>query len=64
LGVELYRGDGSHPSKKGAYLAANVFYITLFGADPTKLDFTFGLPVDECKIMQVAAAKATKMYNK
>ena len=64
LGIELYRGDGSHPSKKGAYLAANVFYMTLFGADPTKLDFTFGLPADECKVMQMAAAKAAKMYNK
>jgi len=30
LGRELYSKDGSHPSKKGAYLTAMVFYRILF----------------------------------
>lgn len=30
-GIELYDKDGSHPSAAGSYLAACVFYRTLFG---------------------------------
>lgn len=64
LGVGLYVGDGRHPSNKGAYLAANLFYMKLFGADPKKLNFTFGLLEEECKIIQAAAEKAHKNYSK
>lgn len=64
LGVGLYVGDGRHPSNKGAYLAANVFYRTLFGEDPTKLNFTSNLPEEERKVMQAAAAEAVKAYQK
>jgi len=64
LGTGLYVGDGRHPSNKGAYLAANVFYRTLFGEDTTKLNFTFGLPDEECKMLQAAAEKAYKTYSK
>ena len=28
--IQLYVGDGSHPSVAGTYLAASVFYVSLF----------------------------------
>ncbi|MGB0744617.1 MAG: SGNH/GDSL hydrolase family protein [Opitutales bacterium] len=54
LGIKLYKGDGSHPARPGAYLAACVFYATLFDADPTALNFDHGLPEDEVKAIQAA----------
>ncbi len=35
--VKLYAGDGSHPSAKGSYLAAVVFYATLLRKSPVDL---------------------------
>lgn len=35
--VKLYAGDGSHPSAKGSYLAAVVFYATLLRKSPLGL---------------------------
>lgn len=54
LGIQLYRGDGSHPASPGAYLAACVFYATLFDADPTKLDFDSGLPAKQVSAIHAA----------
>ena len=56
LGVALYHKDGSHPSSKGAYLAACVFYATIFQEDPRKLTFTNGLPELEAKLIQELAS--------
>jgi hypothetical protein len=56
LGRELYRGDGSHPSGKGAYLAACVFYRTFFNEDPAKSKFTGGLSEGEIKTIQRATS--------
>jgi hypothetical protein len=39
--IELYDMDGSHPSPTGSYLAACVFYTTLFKKDPTNITFNF-----------------------
>lgn len=55
LGNELYRSDGSHPSQKGAYLAACVFYTTLFGEDPRTLKFNGGLLTAEADLIKAAA---------
>ena len=60
LGKELYARDGSHPSKKGAYLAACVFYATLFKEDPRKLEFTGGLAEKEAKFIRESAFSTTK----
>lgn len=43
LGTALYKSDGSHPSEKGAWLAACVFYTTLFQKSPATIDFKGGL---------------------
>jgi hypothetical protein len=52
LGKDLYAKDGSHPSKKGAYLAACVFYATFFKEDPRKLTFTGGLADSEANLIR------------
>ncbi|NQT39533.1 MAG: hypothetical protein HQ581_18700, partial [Planctomycetes bacterium] len=41
--VKLYAGDGSHPSAKGSYLAAVVFYATLLQKSPLQKS-PLGLP--------------------
>ncbi|MCE5328516.1 MAG: hypothetical protein LLG01_19105 [Planctomycetaceae bacterium] len=35
--IELFQGDGSHPTVAGTYLAACVFYRMLYNADPRGL---------------------------
>ena len=60
LGNELYRSDGSHPSQKGAYLAACVFYITLFDEDPRKLKFNGELSTAEANLIKAAAFSTRK----
>jgi hypothetical protein len=64
LGIQLYRDDVSHPSKKGAYLAACVFYATLFDADPTDLNFNSVLPAKEAAYLKDKAKKAIKIKPK
>ena len=58
LGKELYKKDGSHPSAKGAYLAACVFYATIFEKSPEKIGFTGGLSEDERRVILQALKKA------
>jgi hypothetical protein len=42
--IQLYVGDGSHPSVEGTYLAASVFYVSLFHKAITpNLAYTAGL---------------------
>jgi hypothetical protein len=55
--IELYAGDGIHPSRQGSYLAACVFYRALFGKELTGADKP-GLPADEAEILQKAAQEA------
>lgn len=57
LGKELYRKDGSHPSAKGAYLAACVFYATIFEKSPGKVGFTGELSEDERRVVFEALKK-------
>jgi len=52
LGQQLYKNDGYHPSNKGAFLIACVFYATLFDADPTELDFNGSLSVEEASYLR------------
>jgi len=55
--IELYAGDGIHPSSQGSYLAACVFYSFIFrtgfsGADP------LGLEPAQASILQKIAQEA------
>ena len=52
LGRELYKGDGSHPSAKGAYLVACCFYAALTGGDPGFVKFDGGLPVAQASAIR------------
>ncbi len=64
LGSQLYRKDGSHPSERGAYLAACVFYATLFKADPMQLSFNSSLSVGEGDYLKAKAAEAVRRIDR
>ncbi len=57
LGQALYKPDGSHPSTKGAYLAACVFYATFFEANPADVPFNGGLSENEAELIRQLAWK-------
>ena len=52
----LWQSDGSHPTANGTYLAACVFYASIFDASPVGLSFHDGLPDGEARTLQKAAA--------
>ncbi|MEJ6560603.1 MAG: hypothetical protein QNK83_00745 [Akkermansiaceae bacterium] len=55
LGEQLYKKDGSHPSAKGAYLAACCFYSALTDDDPRKVDFHAGLDAGTVEFLREKA---------
>lgn len=60
-GPDLYDKDGSHPSPTGTYLAACVFYATLFGRNPEGLPAPTAMrltPTDALHMQQVAWSAA------
>jgi hypothetical protein len=58
LGRQFYKDDGYHPSYKGAFLTACVFYATLFDADPTELSFNGALSAPEAAYLRRKAKEA------
>ncbi|GGZ91856.1 T9SS type A sorting domain-containing protein [Algibacter mikhailovii] len=58
--INLYDPDGSHPSYAGSYLAACVFYATIFDKSPVGLSFTGSLSKDDASYLQ---QKAFEAYN-
>jgi hypothetical protein len=56
--INLWQEDGSHPTEFGTYLAACVFYATLFQESPEGLAFTSTLPTVSAQILQHQAAEA------
>jgi len=52
----LWQSDGSHPTVSGTYLAACVFYATLFRESPEGLAAPDGVPGNVALILQRAAA--------
>ena len=53
--IELYSGDGSHPSVAGTYAAACSFYATLFRKNPEQITFTAGLSTEVATAIRTAA---------
>lgn len=53
--IELYAGDGSHPSAAGSYAAACSFYAAIFKKDPTLITFNFSLNADHAATIRNAA---------
>jgi hypothetical protein len=56
--INLYSGDGSHPSVEGSYLAACTFYASLFRKSPVGATYTAGLNAIVAGQLQEAAALA------
>jgi hypothetical protein len=53
--LELWAGDGKHPSEAGSFLTACVFYALLSGRDPSRSGFTAGLGEEGRFLQRVAA---------
>ena len=59
-GIELWDTDGSHPSLKGSYLAACMFYTAVFGESPEGLNYFGGLDsTDALNLQQIAGSLLT-----
>ena len=54
--INLYAGDGSHPSYEGSYLAACTFYASVFRKSPVGAPFIGGLDPVTAERLQIAAA--------
>ncbi|MEO8589953.1 MAG: hypothetical protein ABI432_11320 [Flavobacteriales bacterium] len=54
--IDLYQPDGSHPTVEGTYLAACVFYSTLFHASCAGASFNSGLQADTAAILRTIAS--------
>jgi hypothetical protein len=54
--IQLYSGDGSHPSVAGSYLAACTFYASLFRKSPVGASYLSTLDATTAGILQSAAA--------
>lgn len=50
--IELYAGDGSHPSLAGTYLAACTFYASIFHKSPVGAYFPQNLNAADAQIIQ------------
>jgi hypothetical protein len=55
--INLYKDDGSHPNRRGTYLAACVFYAVVFQQSPEGLRYTGGLSPEETAVLQRIAAE-------
>jgi hypothetical protein len=71
-GLELYSGDGLHPSQTGSYLAALVIYQQLYNRSPmglpSKLQSGSGVklevPSEQAELMQQAAEDANQKFRR
>ncbi len=55
--VALWQEDGSHPTEAGTYLAACVFYATIFRESPNGLGYRASLSAEEAATIQTVAAE-------
>lgn len=55
--IQLYVEDKSHPSPEGTYLAACVFYASIFRDSPVGAEYIYGLDPVEATILQYAASE-------
>lgn len=60
--VELFAGDGSHPSLAGSYLAACTYYAAIFHESPEGLSYTAGLENDVATYLQSVASETVFNY--
>ena len=55
--LDLWQADGSHPTQQGTYLAACVFYATIFHQSPQGLGYDAGLNKGTVQTLQSLAAE-------
>lgn len=55
--INLYSSDGSHPSFDGTYLAACVFYASIFHRSPEKSTYTGSVTTANANVIKRIAAK-------
>lgn len=55
--LTLWQNDGSHPTEEGTYLAACVFYATIFKENPIGLKYHANLSKDIATTLQILASK-------
>jgi hypothetical protein len=55
--LDLWQRDGIHPTTEGTYLAACVFYATLFQQSPEGANYLAGLPEETGRFLQSIAAE-------
>jgi hypothetical protein len=60
--LELYASDSEHSSLLGSYLAANVFFATLYGQSPVGNAYRAGLSKREAELAQTIAWKTVQAY--
>ncbi len=53
--INLYSSDESHPSIYGSYLAACVFYASIFNESPIGNSYNFSLPAQTALLLQTIA---------
>lgn len=53
--IQLYSGDGSHPSVAGTYAAGCAFYATIFKKDPELISWDSTLPASVAAAIRAAA---------
>lgn len=55
--LQLWQGDGSHPTLAGTYLAACVFYSVIFQKSPEGLDYPEGVSRGTARELQAVSAE-------
>jgi len=53
-GIDVYSSDGSHQNATGSYLAACVFYATIFKESPVGISYTTQTPTVTAQLQQIA----------
>jgi hypothetical protein len=56
--LNLWQNDGSHPNEQGTYLAACVFYATIFRQSPEGLNYRANVPEEIALFLQKIAAES------
>lgn len=61
-GIVLHAPDLRHPSLEGTYLAAAVFYASLYGKSPVEIDYDAGLDGDLARGLRQTAWQTVQNY--
>jgi hypothetical protein len=64
LGLDMYAGDREHPSAFGMYLATCVVYATVYGRNPTGINYApMGVSSEQAAFLQKVAWQTVQEYR-